>query len=99
MIPQPQLQHSDQFSEDEAVHLPDYQFVTYCFHSYGLNRGIYNTIDEWLYRYGIRTVVERRRALVKFLAYTHQESQQSRYLKFGKGGLTKQLETFMESHR
>ncbi|MDQ1909134.1 RNA-binding protein [Paenibacillus sp. GD4] len=95
MITRTQLQ-----AHEELWHLPDYQFVTHCFEVYGLNRGIYNTMDEWLYRFGIREVVQRRQTIAAFLSSPHlQERGNGRYLKFGKGGLTKQLYDFVQSSR
>ncbi|WP_159883694.1 RNA-binding protein [Paenibacillus puerhi] len=84
-----QWQHPD-------VQLPDIQFVTYCFEHYGLNRGIYNTVDEWLYEFGIRDIINRRRLIVEFLeSLQGTERTRGTYLKFGKGGLTKQLSDFI----
>ncbi|MCM3271337.1 RNA-binding protein [Paenibacillus elgii] len=87
---------SEQFDEADVLQLPDHRFVTHCFEHYGLNRGIYNTIDEWLYRFGVRDIVQRRQAVLAFLASLHPPDRTAgTYLKFGKGGLTKQLFDFM----
>ncbi|MEK8128456.1 RNA-binding protein [Paenibacillus filicis] len=80
------------------VQLPDIQFVTYCFEHYGLNRGIYNTVDEWLYEYGIRDIIARRGLIVDFLeSLQGPDRSRGSYLKFGKGGLTRQLSDFIAS--
>ncbi|MFC6603187.1 hypothetical protein ACFQDF_19260 [Ectobacillus funiculus] len=33
--------------QNEYLNLPDLQFFNWCNQQYRLNRGIYNTIDEW----------------------------------------------------
>ncbi|UUZ78979.1 hypothetical protein LJK88_27420 [Paenibacillus sp. P26] len=82
--------------EEETLQLPDLQFVNHCFRKYGLNRGIYNTIDEWLYRNGTREVIRRRQTILDFLSSLQQsEPGRSTFLKFGKGGLTKRLQEFV----
>lgn len=87
-------------AEDEMLQLPDYRFVIYCFEQFGLNRGIYNTIDEWLYDQGYVNIIERRRELVRFLSAVQAggRKQGDRFLKFGKGGLMKRLGEFVEAN-
>ncbi|WP_051620408.1 hypothetical protein [Paenibacillus sp. UNC451MF] len=88
-----------ELSESEVLNLPDIQFVTYCFQTFGLNRGIYNTIDQWLYNFGYRDVLQRRSATVSFLNLIREKSEKERtsgsILRFGKGGVTKQLYDFI----
>ncbi|MFK7693678.1 RNA-binding protein [Paenibacillus sp. HJGM_3] len=81
--------------EVDVAEGPDFKFVTYCFEQYGLNRGIYNTIDEWLYEYGYQHIVERRRTILAFLQSLQDGHPRHTFLKFGKGGLTKQLFDFI----
>jgi riboflavin kinase len=83
--------------EVDITEVPDNKFVTYCFEEYGLNRGIYNTIDEWLYEYGYLHIVERRRTILAFLQSLQAGHTRNTFLKFGKGGLTKQLFDFIMS--
>jgi len=88
----------EQLTDADLVHLPDIQFVTYCFQAFGLNRGIYNTIDQWLYDSGYRDVLERRKATVSFLSLLSEKGGRERsgsLLRFGKGGVTKQLYDFI----
>lgn len=86
-------------TEDDVLQLPDIQFVSYCFREYGLNRGIYNTIDEWLYAKGIALVIARRQLILTFLsAQRASERPRGAFLKFGKGGLTRLLDEFAEKH-
>ncbi|NHN30621.1 RNA-binding protein [Paenibacillus agricola] len=84
-------------NEAEALHLPDIQFVNYCFQEYGLNRGIYNTIDQWLFSFGYKEIIGRRQITVNFLKDIHNKhgKDRSNVLRFGKGGLTKQLHDFI----
>lgn len=99
MIPTPVT--SPTITSAELQHLPDILFVSYCFEAFGLNRGIYNTIDQWLYDFGCAHIVHRRHIILAFL-----EEMQSKFgrdnngtiLRFGKGGLTKQLYDFISSH-
>ncbi|MBE1441924.1 MULTISPECIES: hypothetical protein [unclassified Paenibacillus] len=88
-----------ELSESEVLHLPDIQFVTYCFQTFGLNRGIYNTIDQWLYNFGYKNVLQRRSATVSFLNLVKEKNGAERtngsILRFGKGGVTKQLYDFI----
>jgi hypothetical protein len=81
--------------EVDVAEVPDYKFVTYCFEQYGLNKGIYNTIDDWLYEYGFMHIVERRRMIIAFLESVQKGHKRKPFLKFGKGGLTKQLFDFI----
>jgi riboflavin kinase len=84
-------------SETDALHLPDIQFVNFCFQAFGLNRGIYNTIDQWLYSFGYRDIIVRRTITLEFLKDIQQKNGKDRssILRFGKGGLTKQLHDFV----
>lgn len=84
-------------NEADELHLPDIQFVNYCFQTYGLNRGIYNTIDQWLFTFGYREIIGRRRITIDFLKDIHNKHGRDRssILRFGKGGLTKQLHDFI----
>lgn len=82
-----------------VLNLPDIQFVNWCYRHFGLNRGVYNTIDEWLYGYGLRSIVARRNAIVAFLEYAQQSSrsgagEQGGILRFGKGALIATLREF-----
>jgi riboflavin kinase len=97
MIAMTLIAQAKQNNGDESIwQLPDYQFVTHCFEVYGLNRGIYNTIDEWLYSFGVKDILRRRQLILSFLSSIHDvDRKQGRYLKFGKGGLTKQLYDFV----
>ncbi|TDF99684.1 RNA-binding protein [Paenibacillus piri] len=79
-------------------HWPDIRFVAYCQQTFGLNRGIYNTIDQWLYDFGYRDILSRRALTLAFLndfKEKHGAEHRGPILRFGKGGLTKQLHDFI----
>lgn len=76
---------------DEVFHLPDLRFVQFCEEKFALNKGIYNTIDNWFFELGVQDIIKRRRLIFQFsLQYCTEGT------KFGPGGLTRKLEDFME---
>ncbi|WP_285768360.1 hypothetical protein [Peribacillus sp. SI8-4] len=82
----------------EHLNLPDRMFFHWCQQQYALNRGVYNTIDNWFHAYGIIDILYRRINLLAFLEYASAPEQaigQAKPIKFGKGGLTKKLQDFM----
>ncbi|WP_203557257.1 hypothetical protein [Bacillus sp. B15-48] len=54
--------------QSDYVHLPDLQFIRFCMNQFGINRGIYNTIDSWFYEHGMTNIIERRKKSIIFLA-------------------------------
>ncbi|MBO9610245.1 MAG: hypothetical protein J7639_30075 [Paenibacillaceae bacterium] len=86
----------------QLVHLPDLQFASWCYEHYGLNKGVYNTIDERLFAAGLIEITSRRAALLSFLDQaTHRgiRMRDGKFLRFGKGGLTVLLEHFLQGGR
>ncbi|MFJ5717535.1 riboflavin kinase [Neobacillus sp. NPDC093127] len=79
-------------SSEEYIHLTDLAFIQLCEGKHGINRGVYNTIDNWIYNQGIKNILERRRLLLAFLESIrdHENSRK----KFGPGGLRPKLEEF-----
>ncbi|MEL3963048.1 riboflavin kinase [Lysinibacillus endophyticus] len=79
--------------QHNVIHLPDLDFARHCETKYGINRGVYNTIDKWFSDNGSTEIVGRRKRILYFLhwvtAYTSKEK-----LKFGNKGLSEQLERF-----
>jgi riboflavin kinase len=75
---------------EKIIHLNDLSFIRLIHENYGVNKGIYNTIDAWFYSRGVENILERRRKIVLFLQYvkTHSSS------KFGHGGLSIKLQEF-----
>jgi riboflavin kinase len=58
----------------DVVHQPDYQFASWCLRQYGVNKGIYNTIDERLFNLGLKDIVTRRMTIISFLDQVHQSN-------------------------
>ena len=59
------------FQSYADLHLPDLLFVQKCQSIYGVNRGVYNTLDSILYKKGIKEIVNRREEILSFLLFLH----------------------------
>ncbi|MCM3726316.1 hypothetical protein M3226_11525 [Neobacillus cucumis] len=78
-----------------TIHLTDLSFAHVCADKYGINRGVYNTIDEWFYRQGLLNILERRKNVLSFLEFIKGKSEfKNSRCKFGHGGLTVKLQEF-----
>jgi len=75
----------------DVLNIPDLAFVRYCQKKYGVNRGVYNTIEQWFYECGISKVQERRAMILLFLK---QLTTSNEKCKFGAGGLKQRLQIF-----
>ncbi|MDF2903307.1 MAG: hypothetical protein K0S25_945 [Bacillus sp. (in: firmicutes)] len=87
-----------QFETSKYLNLPDLQFFNWCNRKYGVNRGVYNTIDQWFYEYGIVEIQYRRIQILAFLEFNKDEQleeDQHKFIRFGHGGLTKRLNEFI----
>ena len=93
------LMESNALEAEDHTNLPDNRFVSYCFERYGLNRGVYNTIDDWFYRHGVTSITERREFIIIFLVSLQEGRATYGPLKFGKGVLTKRLLDFMAKYQ
>jgi riboflavin kinase len=82
------------------LNLPDLQFFNWCNRQYQVNRGVYNTIDQWFYEYGIVNVHSRRIQILAFLDFVKDEmlEEQPKFIRFGHGGLTKRLNEFINDY-
>lgn len=81
---------------------PDLMFTEYCFRSYRVNRGIYNTAEMWLYRRGYADIRARREMLLRFFAFAgsrYGSDGTNKFIRFGAGGLTACLESFLSRGR
>lgn len=76
----------------QIFHFTDLSFFHYCQNKFNVNRGVYNTIDEWFYNHGEINILERRKHMVKFLRFVSGKTPGQ--LKFGPGGLTTRLVTY-----
>jgi riboflavin kinase len=98
MFIQPISKGEHSLKHSEYLNLPDLQFLQWCQQIYGLNKGVYNTIDRWFYEFGIVLIEHRRIYILAFLDFVKEEGvEQRKYLQFGRGGLTKQLQQFIHS--
>lgn len=78
-----------------VIHLPDLEFARYCADKYGVNRGIYNTIDKWFSEKGYNDIVKRRRKILYFLEWVTAYITDDLKLKFGNKGLSEQMERYL----
>jgi hypothetical protein len=76
------------------INLTDLAFANQCFEVYGINRGVYNTIDYWFYENGIKEIELRRKIILHFLECTCIKN--NKRTKFGNGGLTTALTNYFE---
>jgi riboflavin kinase len=84
---------------EETVNIPDLSFINICNEKYGINRGVYNTIDAWFYNQGIHQIIKRRETILSFLEYIKEKYiTDNRRCKFGHGGLTEKLEEYYFSN-
>ena len=80
---------------NKTIHLTDLSFINVCTNKYGINRGVYNTIDEWFYRKGLLNILERRKNILFFLEYIKGKTEfKNSHCKFGHGGLTIKLQQY-----
>ncbi|MBM4764768.1 hypothetical protein [Bacillus sp. B15-48] len=81
----------------EFIHLPDLLFNQLCIKQFGINRGVYNTIDEWFFENGIKNILERRQRIFHFLVWYIQSGLATNgNIKFGHGNLSKKLREYSE---
>ncbi len=74
-----------------VINLPDLQFSQFCQQQFSLNKGIYNTIDNWFFNNGIIDITIRRKMILQFMKFSCSNETK---VKFGSGGLSKKLEDF-----
>lgn len=76
--------------------MPDLIFVRFCEEKYGVNRGIYNTVDQWFYEQGVNKIVERRETILDFFKSLELNEDENGKVKFGSKGLKERLDHFLE---
>ena len=72
---------------------PDLYFSQWCYEQYHINRGVYNTVEQWFYTNGIEEITERRKKIVQFFSWIQHEYEQEK-IKFGQGKLMMHLHLF-----
>lgn len=78
--------------QEKIINKTDLHFLRYCQGQYGINRGVYNTIEQWFYNKRVYNIESRRQYILNFLKYVFGNKKGSG--KFGKEGLTSNLEQF-----
>ncbi|WP_299095605.1 hypothetical protein [uncultured Metabacillus sp.] len=97
----PQDKRKKSLLENEYLNLPDLSFYNRCKQQFHINKGVYNTIDNWFYEYGIIHVVYRRIYILAFLGFVKENSPEldpHKFIRFGHGGLTMKLKEFTSAY-
>lgn len=58
------------------LNLPDLQFFNWCHSQFRVNKGIYNTIDQWFYDEGIENIHPRRVHVIAFYNLHKKEMEE-----------------------
>ncbi len=84
--------------EKNLIHYTDYSFQKFYEEEYGINRGVYNTIDDWFFEKGIRDILKRRKEMLVFFKFIENKprTNQKAKLRFGHGGLVTSLNEFWD---
>lgn len=93
-------QNKESLLSHPELNLPDLSFYKKCNSLYGINRGVYNVIDNWFFEYGITQVAYRRIYILSFLSFLQAENENppSKCVKFGPGGLAFKLSRFIAAY-
>ncbi|WP_232699297.1 riboflavin kinase [Brevibacillus daliensis] len=83
-------------NDNSIVHLMDLAFFQHCEREYGVNKGVYNTIDAWFYEQGITNILARRQEVVSFLQYVGVIKGSNERLRFGRGKLREMLTSYVK---
>ena len=86
--------HLENFNQEvdlSFVHLPDLTFVRFCEEKFGINRGVYNTIDKWFAEHHRENVIFRRITIINFLYWVTLYVPREGRVEFGAKGLSEQL--------
>ncbi|MGG3181403.1 hypothetical protein ABEQ41_24495 [Priestia megaterium] len=81
--------------KEKIINRTDLHFFRYCQGQYGINRGVYNTIEQWFYNKRVYNIESRRQYILDFLKYVFGDKKGSG--KFGKEGLISNLQQFWAS--
>ncbi|MFJ8063237.1 riboflavin kinase [Psychrobacillus sp. NPDC096426] len=84
---------------EQVIHMPDLDFARFCDETYGVNRGIYNTVDKWFANHQVINIVKRRESILHFLDWVTFYFPEDKKVKFGSKGLSEQLEHFLYNVR
>jgi len=82
----------------KVVHLPDLEFARFCEERYGINRGVYNTIDKWFAEEYNVNIIRRRTIILCFLHWVKAYIPREEKVEFGAKGLSEQLRFYYVNH-
>lgn len=74
-----------------VLHLPDLLFTKIINDSFGINRGILNTMDAWFWKRGVTSIESRRTNILTFL---RKNASPTAKVALGAGQLTRKLEQY-----
>lgn len=83
---------------DSILHYPDKDFFDWCQIHFGINRGVFNTIDQLLFAQGYKDIIKRRNLLIHYLNYVIDVgfvTSKGNRIKFGKGGVKCSMDLFL----
>jgi riboflavin kinase len=81
---------------EDNINMPDLPFFELCEQNFGINRGVFNTIDSMFYEKGFKNIHSRRKEILTFLKYSFGEPKGIKCSrnKFGHGGLSLKLNEY-----
>lgn len=81
----------------DIIHRTDLLFHKFIYQEFGVNRGVYNTIDQWFFDHGCINVINRRTEIIHFLHYaSNLFGKSENKLVFGSGRLVSYLVKYSE---
>jgi hypothetical protein len=86
--------------DNGELNLPDLKFYSRCYELYHINRGVFNTIDNWFFENGVKDVLNRRFYILTFLEFISTNipaAETQKFIKFGHGGLAIKLKEFIKN--
>ncbi|WP_158735743.1 hypothetical protein [Alteribacillus sp. YIM 98480] len=86
-------------NQENPIHLPDLLFTTFLSDHFGVNRGVYNTVDEYLYKAGLKDITERRKTVIDFFTYLQRVNgvKANGRINIGRHGLSSRLQEYGEA--
>lgn len=76
------------------LNMPDLLFSKFCEEEFKVNRGVYNTIEQWIYNQGVHNIIKRREVILDFFLFIRTSQNNDGKIKFGHGGLAEQLNKY-----
>lgn len=78
----------------QAIQIPDVLYTRLVEQCFGVNRGVLNTIDLWLWERGMNSIVHRKQEILQFLVQQSKSQHVNRKIRFGAGQLIMRLEKY-----